>query len=102
MEEAEVLPERDTVRMLHGRHVWWDDDAAVMGAVWEILPRVDYNLQVGGQVLAGGAELGTVFPSAYDKLALIHFDRGLEIRLRRSSKPIRGVGLGFLERFDRT
>lgn len=31
-----------------------------------------YDSQVGGKVFAGGAELGTVFPSAYDKLARIH------------------------------
>ena len=73
MKEADVLlPGRDTVRMLHGRHVWWWDDAAVsMGNITN--GRADYNnLQVGGQVLAGGAGLGTVFPSAYDKLARIH------------------------------
>ena len=57
MEEAEVLPEGDTVRMLHGRHVWWDDDAVSMANITNkggLLCM--YDSQVGGKVFAGGAE----------------------------------------------
>ena len=80
MEEAEVLPEGDTVRMLHGRHVWWDDDAVSM----------DNITNKGGLRFTGGRE-GVCWRGAIGyslsfriRQARPHtFDRGLEIRLRR-------------------
>lgn len=66
MKDAEVLPARETVRMLHGRHVWWDDGAVSMANITNKggVLCTDLQVPVGGKGFAGGAGLGTVFPSA--------------------------------------